>query len=122
MPLSFDAHIITGSGRGKGLGSPTMNLDTHEVPAELAEGVHAVFAHIDGTQYDAVMHYGPRPVFADSLSCEVHLLDTTLTQAPEHLTVDVVGKLRDVFHFASPDDLKMQIALDIANAKKLLHP
>ena len=98
-----------------------MNLDTTQVSSELEEGVYAVHAEINGVSHAAVMHYGPRPVFGDSLSCEVHLLDSVVEDAPETITITPVGRLRDVQHFASPDDLKMQIALDIAQAKKLLH-
>ncbi len=118
--MVFTSEVITGSGRGKNLGSPTINLNTLKVPPGFEEGVYAVVATIGDTAHDAVMHYGPRPVFRDSLSCEVHVLDDVILEAPETVTVEPVGKLRDVMHFANPNDLKSQIALDIAHAKELL--
>lgn len=118
--MQFTSDVITGAGRGRDLGSPTMNLNVLNVPAELEEGVYAVVATFNEQPHDAVMHYGPRPVFRDSLSCEVHVLNETIANAPESVTVQPVGKLRDVMRFADPSDLKMQIALDIAHAKELL--
>ncbi len=97
-----------------------MNLDTTQVPSDLAEGVYAVRATIEGIEHDAVMHYGPRPVFRDSLSCEVHFLNQTIDTPPDSVMVRPIEKLRDVMHFANPNDLKMQIALDIAQAQKIL--
>jgi riboflavin kinase/FMN adenylyltransferase len=97
-----------------------MNLDTTQVSTDLQEGVYAVLAEVEGVVHRAVMHYGPRPVFGDSLSCEVHLIDSVIEHAPDAITVTPAGRMRDVQHFASPDDLKMQIALDIAQAKEML--
>ena len=117
--MKFTAEVIKGSGRGKSLGTPTLNLDTTKVPQEVAEGVYAIFAFIEGEQHDAVMHYGPRPVFRDTLSCEIHLINEPIEHV-EVVTVHVLERLRDVADFPTPDDLRMQIALDIQNAREII--
>ena len=118
--LSFTAKSITGSGRGKGLGTATINLSLDQIPAELKEGIYAVFAIIDDTTYKASMHYGPRPVFKDSIACEVHLLDHVLESAPTTLTVNIQQYLRPVLNFESVEALKEQIAKDNGQARAIL--
>ena len=120
LPLSFQAAVIAGSGRGKKLGSPTMNLDLFAVPPHLKEGIYACRALIDGSWESAAMHYGPRPVFKDSTSCEVHLIDRAIVMAPELLEVQVVAFLRDVRDFASVEELQAQIAQDIEQTRAIL--
>ncbi len=66
------------------------------------------------------MHYGPRPVFHDTKSCEVHLIDRALPSPPDKVTVEVVGRIRDVEDFASAELLKEAMQQDIVKAKILL--
>ncbi len=68
----------------------------------------------------AVMHLGPRPTFGDTATCEVHILDRVLAATPERVTVEAVARLRDVQTFASPKELRAQIARDIADARGIL--
>ena len=119
-PLSFTARVVTGAGRGKLIGTPTINLDTLDVPPEMDEGIYACRAIIDNKNENAVLHYGPRPVFKDTSSCEVHLLDRTLEKTPEMLTVEVIQFLRDVRDFPSVDALKKQIGKDIDEVRAIL--
>jgi len=114
--LSFTAATVTGAGRGKGLGTPTINLNLDQVPAALEEGIYACIAN----GQPAVMHYGPRPVFRDSTTCEVHFLDAAPAKDLASLTVTVVEKIRDVQNFASVNALKEQIEEDISRARVLI--
>ena len=102
------------------MGSATMNLDLSMVPRTIEEGVYACLTTIDGTQMQSVMHYGPRPVFRDTLSCEVHILDTHIVDPPSVIEVRVIEKLRDVADFATKDDLVTQIQSDIERARGIL--
>jgi riboflavin kinase / FMN adenylyltransferase len=97
-----------------------MNLDLSAVPTELEEGIYACKALVDGMWEVAAMHYGPRPVFKDSTSCEVHLIDRLVVMAPEMLEVEVVAYLRDVRDFASVEELQAQIAQDIEQTRAIL--
>ena len=116
----FTASVISGAKRGKRLGTPTLNLERTEVPGDLPEGIYACFAMIDGHFEPAVMHHGPRPVFADTPSTEVHLLDRTVHLAPDTLTVLPIHRLRDVENFPSIQALQRQIAEDIAASRAIL--
>ena len=73
--MIYTAHVITGAGRGKGLGFPTVNL---EIPPQLtiAEGIYAVDVEVAGARYKGAMHFGPIPVFNDPKpSLEIFILD-----------------------------------------------
>ncbi len=118
--MRFTARVITGAGRGKHLGVPTLNLDLRDVPRELQDGVYACSAVIDGAPYIATMHSGPRPTFGDTRSCEVHLIDHALSAAPEVVTVDVADFLRSIKKYPSAEALTAQMQKDIAQAKEIL--
>lgn len=117
--MQFTAPVVRGSGRGATIGFPTINLDTQSVPSTLQHGMYACVVSIDNIQHKAVMHFGERPTFDDSLSCEVHVIDQVLESPPRSVYVDVHQKLRDVQSFSSKDDLVHQIHEDIEQAKKL---
>ncbi len=121
-PRTFTARTIPGSHRGRTLGVPTVNLAPEDVPMDLQQGIYACRAgeNEGSPPLPAVMHYGPRPVFKDSLSCEVHFLDRTVETAPLRLTVTVVSRMRDVADFPHPQALKDQMLADIRAARILL--
>ena len=120
--MQFTASVIKGSGRGKYLGTPTINLNVAEVPQDLEYGIYACKCQFSDVsfQMSAVLHYGPRPVFKDTVSCESHLLDEIPSKTPDSLTVEIIQKLRDVQDFASVEALKEQILNDIAEARAIL--
>lgn len=66
------------------------------------------------------MHYGPRPVFKDTVSCEVHLIETTLSTPTDHLDVEVVQFLRSIRDFSSVEELQEQMQEDIQKARDIL--
>ena len=66
------------------------------------------------------MHYGPRPVFKDTVSCELHLIGTTLATPATELDVEIVEFLRPIRDFPSVEDLQEQMEQDIQQAKNIL--
>ncbi len=120
MLVSFTAHVITGSGRGQGLGTPTINLDPSSLETIGREGIYAAWAMLDGARLPAVMHAGPRPVFKDSPSVEVHLLCPPPETIPATLTVELASFIRDVRDFASVEELQREIQRDVASARATL--
>lgn len=120
-PISvFSARTVAGRGRGRGLGTPTINCDLADVPTELEDGVYACVVAFDGETAPAAMHLGPRPVFRDTRTCEVHLLDRALDVSPKRLDIRVIERLRDVLDFPSPEALRAQITDDIRRVRAIL--
>lgn len=120
MKHIFTAHIITGSGRGKKLGTPTINMNLDDVPTDMEEGIYACWAKVGIVWEKGALHYGPRPVFKDTKSCEVYLLDSTIKTVPETIDIVIVGLLRPVLDFPTPHDLLKQIEDDVAQSHAML--
>lgn len=118
--MLFTARVISGAGRGKGLGVPTLNLDLQDVPRDLEDGVFACRAWIEGKEYPATMHHGPRPTFNDSRSCEVHLINAELPSPPRSVDLEVVQALRGISRFPSADALSKQMRKDSEDALRIL--
>ena len=112
--------MISGSGRGKTLRVPTLNLDLQDVPKDLQDGVFVCRAIIDGTSYPATAHHGPRPTFNDSPSFEVHLIDASLPSPPKRVEVEIVEFLRGISKFPSAEALTTQMLEDIQKARDIL--
>jgi riboflavin kinase / FMN adenylyltransferase len=118
--IRFHGRVITGAGRGKTLGTPTLNIDLSDIPAGTEHGIYAGWAKLDTTWQMAAIHYGPRPVFNDAESFELYLLDTTVDEAPKSIDIVLVERLRDVLNFPSKEDLMTQIANDVTRTRAIL--
>lgn len=120
LPLTFTARVVEGAGRGRTIGSPTLNVSLQDVPKSMREGIYACRVRRGNKRLLAAMHFGPRPVFHDTRTCEIHIIDHSPVRRPSRLTVDVVKRLRSVRDFPSVDALKRQIARDVEKTKKVL--
>lgn len=100
--------------------TPTLNLNLSDVPSEMKEGIYVCRVIINNQTFNAAMHYGPRPVHKDTTSCEVHILDEVIAEAPDTLTVDVIAYLRPVLNFPSEAALIAQIGDDIEKSRGIL--
>src|SRR5690606_16489694 len=112
--------VMHGDARGRTLGFPTAHvaLTAGALPPS---GVYAVEAVVDGETFAAVANLGTRPTFHDGeTSLEVHLLDYQGDLYDRELEVTFRQLLRPERKFAGPDDLKTQIAKDVAQARDCL--
>lgn len=116
--MEFTAPVHGGDGRGRTLGTPTLNLDVAHVPRDVREGVYAAAAEVEGHCYAAALHYGARPTFGAVRSCEVHLIDAPDFTTPASVTVRIGSFLRAVRRFDSARALQEQIAEDIAATRQ----
>lgn len=120
MDIRFSGHVISGSGRGKTIGTPTLNINLSDVPANTEHGIYAGWVRPGNEWHMAAIHYGPRPVFNDTESFELYLLDTIVQEGTETVEVILVKRLRDVLDFPSKDDLIAQIADDVSKTRAIL--
>ena len=122
-PLRATGRVVVGARRGTGLGFPTANLAeiSTVVPAP---GVYAARAAVAGERYRrwfaAAVHLGPAPTFGSTAaSVEAHLIGFTGDLYGQVLDVDFLVRLRDTRQFAGVEDLKTQLAADVARAAAL---
>jgi riboflavin kinase/FMN adenylyltransferase len=117
---SFSGRVISGEGRGRLLGFPTLNLELASRRKLMPPtGVYAV--RIDGVHHAALggmMNLGPRPTFGDeTITYEVHLFDAAGDWYGRTVRVEFVSRLRDTMKFSGPDELIKQLELDARNAR-----
>lgn len=112
--------VIQGDKLGQKLGFSTANLDAAGFILP-PNGVYTANAAVRGQMHRAVLNIGHRPTInqpAPQLRFEVHLLDFSGELYGEEMEVTFLTKLRDERKFESLDELKAQIARDIAEARE----
>jgi riboflavin kinase/FMN adenylyltransferase len=117
---SIENHVAPGDRRGRTLGFPTANL-TLEGTLQPAFGVYAVRAYVGEKRYDGMANFGRRPTFgaADPLF-EAHLFDFDGDLYGQLLRVELLAYLRPEKRFENLDALKVALAADAENAKRIL--
>ncbi len=119
-PYRLTGEVVSGARRGAGLGFPTANLSGIATLLP-ATGVYAGRARpagdATGRWYPAAINVGPAPTFdVKTSSVEVHLIGFAGDLYRRLLDIDFLRRLRETRGFASPEDLKIQLADDVAQA------
>jgi len=119
-PFVLTGDVVSGTGTGRRFTFPTLNLASEQ---ELlpARGVYITRTCLDGEtrSHRSVTNIGMRPTFNGSaLSIETHLLDVQLPSTPKRMEVRFWKRLREEKKFSGPEELRAQIAADIARANK----
>jgi riboflavin kinase/FMN adenylyltransferase len=117
-PFSLAGEIKTGTGQGRKLVVPTLNLATEQ---ELLpkDGVYATEAVVEGKTYRAATNVGMRPTFDGAhTTVESHLLDFSEDLTRGKLEVRFRKRLRDEQKFSGPSELRTQVLRDIEQAKE----
>lgn len=120
-PFSLRGKVVSGAGRGTGLGFPTANLDVSAGQALPADGVYASLAHINGQTYRSMTNIGKDPTFgANERTIESYLVDYRGDLYGTELLVDIIARLRGEKKFASAEELKKQMAEDVRRGETIL--
>jgi riboflavin kinase / FMN adenylyltransferase len=117
-PFELAGEIRTGTGQGRKLVVPTLNLST-EQEALPRKGVYATETDVAGATYRSVTNIGVRPTFdGHQLAIESHLFgfSENLTSGP--MQIRFFARLRDEQKFSGPQALREQILRDIEKAKE----
>jgi phosphoribosyl 1,2-cyclic phosphate phosphodiesterase len=119
-PFALTGQVVSGTGGGRRFTFPTLNLAAEQ---ELlpARGVYITRSCLEGEtrSHRSVTNIGMRPTFnGSSLSVETHLLDAQLATAPNRMEVRFWKRLREEKKFSGPEELRAQIACDIARANQ----
>lgn len=111
---AIEGRVVKGDGRGRGIGFPTANLETG--PLILPKGgVYGGRCVVQGRTYPAAMNVGTRPtVDGARVVVEAHLVGFSGDLYGKALSVELLKRIRDERKFESVDDLRIQIARDLA--------
>lgn len=121
-PYTVHGRVVPGAARGRGLGTPTINLGGIP-PGKLLppDGVYAVRVEWRGGVAGGMMNQGGRPTFAEAeRMLEAHLFGVSGDLYGEHVRLAWAGRIRDVRRFSSPEELKEQLGRDRSAAEAIL--
>ncbi|MEO7804265.1 MAG: bifunctional riboflavin kinase/FAD synthetase [Actinomycetota bacterium] len=118
----LEGRIVTGKGRGKGLGYPTANLAVKdESSALLKKGIYAGYVMLGEVKHPAAISVGVNPTFGtNALSIEAFLLDHDEELYGRSCRFIFVKRIRDEKKFRSPAALARAITDDVTAAREIL--
>jgi riboflavin kinase/FMN adenylyltransferase len=118
----LDGEVISGHGRGKGLGFPTANLRTWPRLLLPGQGIYAGVAELHGQRYRSAIDVGTNPTFGvEPLHVEAFLLDFEGDEIRgEPLAIEFWERLRDEVRYDSIDELVAAIADDVQRTRAIV--
>jgi riboflavin kinase / FMN adenylyltransferase len=118
----LDGEVVSGHGRGKGLGYPTANLRTWPRLLLPGQGIYAGVAEHRGRRYAAAIDVGTNPTFGvEPLHVEAFLLDYDGRELRgEPLAVSFWERLRDEARYASVEELVVAIGSDVERTREIV--
>ena len=117
----LDGEVVTGHGRGRGLGYPTANLRTWPRLLLPGQGIYAGVATHGGRRYRAAIDCGTNPTFGvEPLHVESFLLDFEGDLPGEPLSIEFWSRLRDEVRYDSVDELVSAIEADVTRTRQLI--
>jgi riboflavin kinase/FMN adenylyltransferase len=117
--IRIEGSIVSGAGRGRTMKVPTLNLEpANELIPKT--GVYVSRISLDaGVFMDAVTNVGFRPTFNESaLTIETFVLNGVVPEQVSKANLDFIYRLRDEKKFESAEELRAQIAVDVAHAHR----
>lgn len=119
-PYSLNGMIVEGRHIGTRIGYPTANIDLDFEYVLPKEGVYACYVNILGNKEKGLLSISKQPTFRaiDTPVLEIHIIDFDKNIYGRYVSVELLGLIRDIIRFDSPEALSAQIGLDIKEAKK----
>jgi phosphoribosyl 1,2-cyclic phosphate phosphodiesterase len=117
-PFVLTGQVVSGTGTGRRFTVPTLNL-VPEQELLPANGIYITRTLLEGESKSrrSVTNIGMRPTFNGSaLTLETHLLDAPAEFEAKRIEIRFWRRLRNEKKFAGAEELKTQIARDIAAA------
>ena len=129
-PYRLSGTVVAGAGRGGPMGFPTANLAgiATLLPASGVYAARAAIATGDVAgptggppKWPAAVHVGPNVSFGgQAISVEAHLVGFSGDLYGRTIDVDFLDRLRDTRRFASIDELRTQLAIDVDRAARIV--
>ena len=120
-PYTADGTVARGEQRGRGLGYPTINVETPAEKILPRDGIYACWVEVGGSRHAAATSLGVRPTFGPGpRTLECHLLDFAGDLYGAQVRVTFVKRLRDEQRFPTAGALAAQIARDVEDTRAAL--
>ncbi len=120
-PHAVDGVVVSGAGRGHGLGYPTANLRTFPRLLLPKVGIYAGRARTPVGTHVAAVSVGTNPTFGiEPLHVEAFLLDFDGDLVNDAISVEFVARLRDEERFETPEALIEAMAEDVRRTRELV--
>ncbi len=117
-PYALLGEIRTGTGLGRKVIVPTLNLATEQEMLP-KNGVYATEVAVQEKTYRAATNVGFRPTFdGGHITIESHLFDFSENLTSGKMEVHFWARLRDERKFSGPDALRRQVLKDIEEARR----
>jgi riboflavin kinase/FMN adenylyltransferase len=117
----LDGTVVSGAGRGRGLGYPTANLQTWPRLLLPGQGVYAGAVGFGGERHVAAIDVGTNPTFGtEPLHVESYLLDFDGDLVGREMAVEFWAYLRPEVRFETPDDLVGAIDEDVRRTRDIV--
>jgi riboflavin kinase / FMN adenylyltransferase len=117
----LDGEVVTGHGRGRGLGYPTANLRTWPRLLLPGQGIYAGVAEHASRRYRAAIDCGTNPTFGvEPLHVEAFLMGFDGELPGEPLAIEFWERLRDEVRYDSVDELTAAIEADVVRTSDLV--
>ena len=119
-PYAIEGKVVQGDQLGRKIGFPTANI-AHDSLITPPFGVYAVQVRWDQSTFPGVVNIGVRPTIAEKnppLRVEVYLIGFEGDLYGHQLELTFLGTIRPERKFATLEELKKQIAVDIESARK----
>jgi riboflavin kinase / FMN adenylyltransferase len=119
----LDGTVVSGAGRGRGLGYPTANLRTWPRLLLPGQGIYAGVAEVDERRHVAAIDVGTNPTFGtEPLHVESYLLDFDGDVVDRDMAVEFWAYLRPEVRFETPEDLVAAMDEDVRRTRELVDP
>lgn len=120
--IKIVGRVTSGNALGHRLGFPTANLAPVDSLPDVADGVWAGYASVEGREYRAVINIGRSPSVVENgeRRVEVHIVDFDGDIYGRELSVSLCFHLREERKFPSREALVEQISRDKQEAVNIL--
>lgn len=119
----LDGTVMSGAGRGHGLGFPTANLRTWPRLLLPGRGIYAGRVTSGEIERVAAIDVGTNPTFgSEPLHAEAHLLDFDGDLVGRPMSLEFWARLRDEERFETPEQLSAAMAEDVRRTREIVTP
>lgn len=118
---AVEGTVVSGAGRGHGLGYPTANLETSPRLLLPANGIYAGRAICEGVRAIAAVSVGTNPTFgSEPLHVEAYLLDYDGDLRGRAIRIEFWERLRDETRFDRVEDLVAAMDADVERTRGIV--